>query len=297
MIKLFSYLSFGFLWLFSFLPLRIMYLLSDFTYIIIYYIIGYRKEIVTQNLQNSFPEKSHRDIAAIKKKFYRHFCDLFMETIKLWHMSRGEILKRCSFKNPEILEKYLDQGKSVITILGHYGNWEWMVSYALYTRHTFLPIYKPLHNHIFDKMYIQIRERFGAKTLPKQNTLRTMLKYKKENRSTMTAFIGDQTPNSHNLSYWTQFLNQKTPILMGTEKIAKKLDQPVIYVKMHKLKRGYYEVEFIPLFDKPKETNPFEITEKHTRILESIIREEPQYWLWTHRRWKHKTVKNTSILS
>jgi len=137
-------------------------------------------------------------------------------------------------------------------------------------------------------MYIRIRERFGAKTLTKQDTLRSMLSYRNQNIFTITAFIGDQTPNKRNIHYWTNFLNQDTPILQGTERIAKKMDQAVVYVYMRKIKRGYYEVEFIPLFDKPKQTNEFEITEKHTRVLEEIIKSEPAYWLWSHKRWKHK---------
>jgi KDO2-lipid IV(A) lauroyltransferase len=286
--KLLSYLAYGFLRFLSYLPLPILYLFSDFVYFIIYHIIGYRKKVVLTNMTNSFPEKSKEEILTIRKEFFHHFCDSFVETIKLWSISEKEIKKRCHFKNPDLFDIYAEKGQSIVAVLGHYGNWEWMTSFSAWKNYNFLPIYKPLHNKVFDKMYIEIREHFGAKTLAKNDTLRTMLSYKRKNEFTITAFIGDQTPKRDNIHYWTQFLNQETPILQGTERIAKKLNQAVIYVYMKKVKRGYYEIEFLPLFDDPKNTQENEITEKHTRILEEIINRDPAYWLWSHKRWKHK---------
>ena len=285
---IFSYLAYAFFRLLSFLPLSVLYIFSDIVFFIIYRIIGYRKQVVNENLRNSFPEKSSEEIRKIRKEFYHHFCDTFVETIKLWNISKKEILKRCVLKNPEIFEPYKAQGKSIIAVTGHYANWEWLSSLALYNVGDFLPIYKPLHNKVIDKMYIKIREKLGSKTLAKNDTLRTMIRYRNQEKFTITAFIGDQTPNKKSLHYWTKFLNQDTPILQGAERIAKKLDQAVIYCKMTKLKRGYYEYEFIPISDKPKETEENEITERHTRLLENIINENPSYWLWSHRRWKHK---------
>ncbi|RUT73590.1 lipid A biosynthesis acyltransferase [Ancylomarina longa] len=283
-----SYIIYGFVRLLSFLPLRILYFISDLIYLFVYYIFRYRRGIVNQNLQLSFPEKSKNELKLIGKEFYLHFCDIFIETIKFWTISESEIKQRCKFIQSDFMSQYEKEGKSVIAILGHYGNWEWMTSFSAWNDYLFMPIYKPLHNKVFDKMFIQIRERFGAKTLPKQDTLRRMLSCRNQNRFTITAFIGDQTPNKRNIHYWTTFLNQDTPILQGTERIAKKMDQAVVYVCMRKIKRGYYEVEFIPLFDHPKQTAEFEITEKHTRILEEIIKSDPAYWLWSHNRWKHK---------
>jgi len=288
MIKLLSYIIYGLARLLSYLPLSVLYIISDFVFLFVYYIFGYRKKIVTTNLKNAFPEKSDKEIYTIRKEFYHHFCDTFIETIKLWTISEEEIKKRCKFMNPDLFDQYANNEKSIVAILGHYGNWEWMTSYSAWKNYKFLPIYKPLHNKVFDKMYIQIREHFGAETLQKNDTLRTMLTYKNQKEFTVTAFIGDQTPNERNIHYWTKFLNQDTPILQGTERIAKKLDQQVVYIRMKKVKRGYYEVEFIPLFDNPKKTAEFEITEKHTRVLEEIIKNDPAYWLWSHRRWKHK---------
>jgi len=288
MINFLSYIVYGFLKLLSYLPLGVLYIISDFVYFIVYKIIGYRKVVVTNNMKNAFPDKSEEEIIQLRKEFYHHFCDLFLETIKFWSISEEEIKKRCKFLNLEVSDKYAQENKSVIAILGHYCNWEWMTCFPIWGYENVLPIYKPLHNRTFDKMYIKIRERFGAKTLAKNDTLRTMLSYRRENKATFTVFIGDQTPNKRSINYWTQFLNQETPILQGTERIAKKLDQAVVFINMQKVKRGYYEVEFIPLFDNPKETAENEITEKHTRVLEEIINKNPAYWLWSHKRWKHK---------
>lgn len=288
MTRFISYLAYAFCRFLSFLPLWVLYIFSDFVFFIIYRIIAYRKKVVNQNLRNSFPEKSSEEIRKIRKEFYHHFCDSFVETIKLWNISQEEIKRRCVWKNPDFFEPYKAQGKSIIAVTGHYGNWEWLSSLAIYNIGDFLPIYKPLHNTIFDRMYIEIREKLGSKTLAKNDTLRTMIRHKNQDHFTITAFIGDQTPNKRNLHYWTNFLNQDTPILQGAERIAKKLDQAVVYAKMTKIKRGYYEYEFIPITDTPKETEENEITEIHTRLLEDIIRENPSYWLWSHKRWKHK---------
>jgi len=288
MTQFFSYLAYALFRFLSIFPLWAIYIFSDIVFFVVYRILAYRKQIVNQNLRNAFPDKTPQEIRKIKKEFYHHFCDSFVETIKLWNISKKEIMRRCICKNPDFLNQYKAQGKSVIAVTGHYGNWEWLSSFAIYNIGDFLPIYKPLHNKVFDKMYIKIRERFGAQTLAKNDTLRTMIKHKKQNHFTVTAFIGDQTPNRKNLHYWTNFLNQETPILQGTERIAKKLDQAVVYCKMTKVKRGYYEYEFIPITDQPKETGENEITELHTRLLENIINENPSYWLWSHKRWKHK---------
>ena len=257
-------------------------------YFFVCYILRYRRKVITDNLKNSFPEKSDEEIHKIRKEFYSHFCDTFIETIKLWTISEEEMKKRCKFLNPEIFDRYKEQNKNVITILGHYGNWEWLTSFAIWRDANYLPVYKPLHNQVFDQMFLKIRKRFGAIPVAKDDTLRTMIRYRNEKKLSATVLIGDQTPKKKSISYWTKFLNQDTAILIGTERIAKKLDQAVVFIKMNKIKRGYYEVDLIPLFDNPKETAEFEISEKHTRVLEDIIKENPAYWLWSHKRWKHK---------
>lgn len=288
-----SEIACAFLKLISHLPLHVLYVFSDLVFVVVYHVLAYRKRVVTNNLKNSFPNKSKKEIAKIRKEFYKHFCDSFVETIKLRTMSKQEIRERCKFLQTDFFKQYKNKGKSVIAILGHYANWELTASFPLWEKVCLLPIYKPLHNKVFDKFYIQLRERFGAKTLPKDETLRTMLDYRNKNEFTVTVFLGDQTPNKASIHYWTRFLNQETPILQGTERIARKLDQAVVFVWMKKLKRGYYEVEFIPLCENSKQSADFEITEQHTRMLEKIIVEAPAYWLWSHKRWKHKKEQAT----
>jgi KDO2-lipid IV(A) lauroyltransferase len=287
--KIFSYINYGLIWFISILPLWFLYIISDFLFFVLYRVVGYRRKVVDTNLRNSFPEKSSEELRVIRKRFYHHLCDLFVETFKFWNMSEKSIKKRCRFNNPDVFDKYFDEGKSVMVVLGHYCNWEWLGSFSLWNdRPVFLPIYKPLHNKVMDKMYYNIRSSFGALPLAKNDTLRTMLKYKREGKPTLTCFIADQTPNRHNLNYWTEFLNQDTPVLVGTGRIAKKLDQVVVYAHMKKIKRGYYEVDMFPICEDSRNTDEGEITERHTRALEKIIRETPEYWLWSHKRWKHK---------
>ncbi len=288
MIKFLSYIVYGLVRLISYLPFPVLYVFSDIVYFFVCYILRYRRKVITDNLKNSFPEKSDEEIHKIRKEFYSHFCDTFIETIKLWTINEEEMKKRCKFLNPEIFDRYKEQNKNVITILGHYGNWEWLTSFAIWRDANYLPVYKPLHNQVFDQMFLKIRKRFGAIPVAKDDTLRTMIRYRNEKKLSATVLIGDQTPKKKSISYWTKFLNQDTAILIGTERIAKKLDQAVVFIKMNKIKRGYYEVDLIPLFDNPKETAEFEISEKHTRVLEDIIKENPAYWLWSHKRWKHK---------
>lgn len=284
-----SYILYGTIWLISLLPLRLLYIISDFNYLLLAYIIRYRRKVIDNNLKNSFPDKSNKERAAIRKEFYKHLCDYTVETFKLLNMSKKEILKRCIDKNPEVMSKFFDEGRSVVGILGHYGNWEWLSSYPLInSKPKFLPIYKPLHNKLMDKMFFELRSHFGAEPLKKKDVLRCLISNKKEGNITLTGFIGDQTPTKTNIKYWTKFLNQDTPIFLGVEKIARKLNYPVVFVSMQKVKRGHYEVHTQLISENPKDTAEFEITEAHTRLLEKSIQDNPAYWLWSHKRWKHK---------
>ena len=289
---MFSYILYAIVWLISFLPFRVLYLIADLNYLLLYYVFHYRRKVVRTNLCNSFPEKSLREIVAIERKYYKHLADLTIELYKLWHVSEATIRKRCVFKNTALPQSYFDEGRSVIGVLGHYGNWEWMSSYSLWeTSADFLALYKPIRNKVTNRMMQQIRSRFGAVLVAKDDTLRVIVRYRSENRLFLAGFIGDQTPNGHNLNFWMRFLNQDTPVLLGTEKIARKYNIPVVSVRMRKVKRGYYEVEFVDVCANPAEQPQGKITEMHTQLLESFIKEEPQYWLWSHKRWKHKKDK------
>lgn len=294
---MFAWLAYGFLWCFSWLPLRILYIFSDINYFLLYYILRYRRRVVRKNLQNAFPEKTLTEIVRIERRYYRHLNDLFVEMYRMWHMSEQEIQKRCWFKNPEVIQCYLDQGKSVVGVLGHYGNWEWMSSYRLWMSPDtdFFMLYKPLHDPVLDRMMIRIRSHFKATPVPKNDILRKIVENRREGRLFLAGFIGDQTPNAGNLNFWMEFLNQDTPILIGTEKIARKFCLPVISLRMRKVRRGYYEVEFIDLTGEPEKLEPGELTRLHTRILEKYIQEEPELWLWSHRRWKHSRTQGQGI--
>lgn len=284
-----SYILYALLWGFSLLPLKILYFFSDISYFGMYYMVRYRRKVVRTNLLKAFPERNLAEIKIIEKRYYRHLCDLFMELYHMWHMSEQQIRRHCVFTNPQLIGKYFDQGKSVIGVLGHYGNWEWMASYSLWMPQDidFFTLYKPLHDRVADRIMRNIRSRFKACPVPKNDILRRIVENRRNGRLFLAGFIGDQTPNSGNLHFWMDFLNQDTPVLIGTEKIARKFDLPVISLRMRKVKRGYYEVDFVEVCENPRELPEGELTRRHTRLLEQYIREVPELWLWSHRRWKH----------
>ena len=290
-----SRVLYSLIWVWSWLPLRVLYVLADLCYWISYYIVRYRRKVVRTNLMKSFPEKTPAEIKKIEKKFYRHLCDLFVEMYRMWHLSEQEIRRRCVFTNPEVIQHYFAQGKSVIGVLGHYGNWEWMASFSLWMSADvdFFTLYKPLHDRVADGMMRKIRSRFKAKPVPKNDILRKIVENRREGRLFLAGFIGDQTPNWANLNFWMEFLHQDTPVLVGTEKIARKFNLPVISLRMRKVRRGYYEVDFVDLCSDPQSLEPGELTRMHTRMLERFIREVPELWLWSHKRWKH--VREDSI--
>ena len=276
----------------SFLPFAVLYRISDFFYLLIYYGIQYRKKVVFTNLQNAFPDKTAPEITAIAKGFYSHFCDLIIEAIKLFSASEKELNKRCKIINPELMERYAKQGKSLIIPTAHYNNWE-IAATVLQKQlpHQPIALYTPLKHPFFNQQIKKSRTRFGLELLSIK-AFKTGLE-KMPDKLRAIVFLADQSPRMARVAYWTTFLNQETGVMVGTEKYAKQYDYPVVFGKMTKVKRGFYEIEFIPLEDNPKDTSFGEITEKHTRLLEKIIIEQPQYWLWSHKRWKRqKPVKN-----
>jgi KDO2-lipid IV(A) lauroyltransferase len=271
----------------SLFPLTILYLLADLTYYLLYYLIGYRRKVVEENLTNAFPEKSKEELTAISKKYYRHLSSLMVEIIKMSAMSSAELQRRIQFKNLHLMQNYLDAGTGVLGCSAHYGNWEWgTLALQLQIRAEIYPIYKPLSNVAFDNWFNGIRSRFGNHMIPMRQTLRALTESK--NRPTIFLFATDQTPQKSETSYWLDFLHQPTAILPGLEKIAIRTNRPIFYLKSKVIRRGYYEVECIPLCMEPVLTKEMEITALHVRMLEEVIREDPAYWLWSHRRWKHK---------
>jgi KDO2-lipid IV(A) lauroyltransferase len=271
----------------SLLPFPLLYLLSDGIYVLIYKVLGYRKEVVMNNLRNSFPEKDEAELKAIASKFYQWFCDLTLETLKTLTISPEEVRKRVEFKGKDILQQYAREKRSVILVLGHYGNWE--LAGARYSQERDIPqlhvIYHPLANARFDRLMHHMRTRHGTRLYTMRETSKAMIRDR--DLLTATAFIADQTPSPER-AYWMTFLNQDTPVFQGTEGLARKLDKPVIYISITRPERGYYCMSMETLVADPTRTTDGEITEVHTRRLERDIRKYPELWLWTHRRWKHK---------
>ncbi len=281
------YIALPFLYLISLLPFWLLYRISDLFFVIIYYVLGYRKKVVMENLRNSFPDKSEKELKKIAFDFYRYLCDLFLETFKTLTISKKQMLAHCKMneETQKLFDSFYVQQRSIILVMGHFGNWEWAGNVVDSTKHQLFVIYHQLSNKYFNELVIKMRTRFGTKLIEMKSTLRDMVTNRKE--LTATAFIADQTPFPEN-AYWTTFLNQDTPVFTGTEKIASKFNYPVIYISVKRRKRGYYEIFGELLFENPKETKEGDISEAHTRRLEKDIIEQPEIWLWSHRRWKHK---------
>jgi KDO2-lipid IV(A) lauroyltransferase len=283
----FYYLSLPFIYLLALLPFPLMYGFSDFINLLLYHVLRYRREVVRQNLQSSFPEKNLTEIIAIEKKFYHHFCDLFLETFKTLTISKENMVKHCELTREAqtLFDQLADERQNFIVVMGHLGNWEWGGnSFSICCRQELFVIYHPLSNKYFDGLIYKMRTRFGTRLIAMKDTLRVVLKNR--DRLTATAFIADQTPLPDK-AHWLSFMNQDTAVFPGVEKIVSKLQYPMVYVSIRKVARGYYKI-FAEKMDLPFDFQKTGvITEMHTRKLEADIRREPENWLWTHRRWKH----------
>jgi KDO2-lipid IV(A) lauroyltransferase len=288
-------ICFGIIWLLSWLPLRVLYGLSDICFFFIWYIIPYRKKLVYHNLSQSFPEKSAAETKIIAKKFYRNFCDKFIESLAAVHMREKEHRKRYKLRNVGLIDDLYSAGKDVLLMSAHYGNWEWLSLLPLYTRFKIFAIYKILHNRYFDRLFSNLRSRYGVIAVPKEKTLRTLIEFRKSNPGIpmLTFLLGDQRPRWQEIQHWIRFMNQDTSVILGPEKIARKFNMAVVFIQHIKLRRGYYESVLIPITSDTASTNPLEITEKYYRILESVIKESPSEYLWTHNRWKHSWKKDS----
>ena len=279
----------------SLLPLFVLYRLADAFYVVIFYIFGYRRKVVQENLTNAFPEKTLTEINAIKKRFYKFLASLFIEVIKIKSISKRALNKRVKFKNSDLVEAYLKNSESVLFCSSHYGNYEWVcMAIGLHFSGTHFPIYKPLSSEAFDNWFLKMRSKFGNQMVSMRQTLRAIQANKYQ--PTMFTFGSDQAPSKDESNYWTTFLNQESAIQLGLEKIAKKTNRPVFYLKINYLKRGYYEVDCVPICLNPSKTAEFEITKMHTIFLEDMIKEAPAYWLWSHRRWKYKPEPKLSVV-
>ncbi len=286
--SLLYYLVFAFWYIISLLPLRLLYIFSDLLYFPLYYCIRYRRKVVRQNLLSSFPEKSLDEIIRIEKGFYSHFCDYVMETVKLFSMSKKQMQKRMRFEGIEQVKEAFRAGRSCSIYLGHYCNWEWISSLPMHLGNDGIggQIYHPLENKAFDQLFLYMRGRFGAISIQMDDTFRTILGWKKKGQKNIVGYISDQVPGYNNIHYWTDFLNHDTPVFTGAERISRIADCVIFYLDVYRPRRGYYEARFLKITDSPKDLPQFYVTEQYFRLLEKTIQRAPQYWLWSHKRWK-----------
>ena len=269
-------------------PLRVLYVLSDLIYPLVYYIVGYRREVVRKNLESSFPEKSEKEIREIEKRFYRHFCDYVLETVKLMHISDEEMRRRMRFTNPEYIEQLRSDGRPIFLYLGHQANWEYIISITMWTSPEFTAgqIYHPLSNKVMDKLIYRLRSRFNTVGIPQKQALRAIITMVRDGKHPLLGFIADQRPPRRPEPEWMTFLNQDTAIITGGEAMGRKLNAHFVYGSMKCVRRGYYELTFQPIV--PIEGEEYGYSKQYMRMLEQDIKEQPHLYLWTHKRWKWK---------
>lgn len=280
------YLSFALWFIISLLPLWVFYRLSDGLYYLVYHVVRYRRRVVYANLRSSFPEKSEAEIERIAKDFYSFFCDYIVETIKFFSMGEKNIRKRMKFEGLGQVKEDFANGRSVSVYLGHYCNWEWISSLGLHLDEQCGQIYHPLENATLDRLFLYMRGRFKAQSIKMDDTFLTILKWKKEGRKNIVGYIADQVPGYNNIHYWADFLHHDTPVFTGAERISKIMDTAVYYIDVERPRRGYYVARFIKIADSLNEHPVFFATEQYFRLLEQNIQRAPQYWLWSHKRWK-----------
>lgn len=274
-------------YLLSLFPLWIHYLLSDLLYIIGYKIFGYRKAVVKSNLASAFPEKSKDELLQIERGYYHFLGDYLAESVKLMTISKKSLKKRLVFKGTEVINEIVESGQSCAVYLGHYCNWEWITSLPLWVtpKAHCGQIYHPLENQVADLIFLRLRQRMGAECIAMQDTLRKVLEYKNQNQPIVIGYISDQKPFWNNIHHWVDFLHHDTPVLTGTERIARRMNHAVFYLDVRRLRRGYYEAEFKLITREPQQMPEFKLTDIYYQMLEASIHREPEFWLWSHKRW------------
>jgi Kdo2-lipid IVA lauroyltransferase/acyltransferase len=271
---------------FSIMPFRLIFAFSDLLYYFFYYVYRYRRRVVASNLSLAFPEKSREEIVRISKAFYRHFCDIVVEGVKAFSMTPAQAKSRYKILNPEILDSHFEKKQSVIVVYGHFNNWEWgSLAGRLQLKHKPVAFYKPLSNKLIDDYIRRIRAKTGTELVSIVHTATSFSAYK--NEPAIFVMVADQSPSKLSHAIWVKFMNQDTPTLHGPEKYAVRFGIPVYYGKVIKIKRGVYNAVLEPLLMDPASSSPGEITQLFMGSLEKQIREKPEYWLWSHRRWKH----------
>lgn len=281
-------LAYPLLWLISILPFRIFYWFSDFVYFIIYYIVGYRRKVVRNNLALTLPHLNDAERKEIEKKFYQHMCDMFLEMIKTMSITPEEMEKRFTITNIELIREYEQKGKSVIPVASHYASWEWLLTLNKRMGFRGIGVYKKIANPYFDKLVRKIRSKYDAELVETKKAIPTMAQNQRDGILSLYGLASDQSPKLDRIFHSMKFMGIEVPVHTGAEMLAKKYDLSVIFMKVTKTGRGYYEATIIPIADNPKEYDNFRITEIYLKEVEKQIYAAPEYYLWTHKRWKHR---------
>lgn len=281
-------ISFPFLWIISKLPFRLFYWFSDCIYILVYYIIGYRKKIVRNNILIALPHISEEKRLVIEKKFFHHMCDMFLEMIKTMSISSEEMKERFQITNIELLKEYEQKNKSIILLAAHYASWEWLLSINESTSFKCYGVYKKINNKYFDSKVRAIRSKFKSILVTTDNTIALINDNEKNGIMSLYGLASDQSPQVHKTFHWQQFMGITVPVHTGAEMLAKRYDLEVVFAKVKKVKRGYYEATFVPISNTPKSIPDYEITDEYLKEVEQQILEAPEFYFWTHKRWKHR---------
>lgn len=292
-LKIIYWITYVGMWLLASLPFRVLYILSDGLYLLMFYVVRYRRKVVRRNLRNSFPEKTETELRNIEHQFYHYICDYLLEEVKMLRISFEELCRRMKYENKELFLTMLEKYDGIILLIPHYANFEWIIGMGSIMQSGDIPVqvYKPLRNKYIDEMFKYIRARFGGYNVPKHSTAREIIKLHREGKKMVVGLITDQSPNPSEAHYWTNFLNQDTVFMDGAERIGKLMNFPVFYCELERTARGYCKVNFDLLVENPKQTADGEITELFARRLEQTICRNPAYWFWSHKRWKIKREK------
>lgn len=281
-------LVYPFIWVFSRFPMSVLYVISNLFYLLIYYVIGYRKEVVFNNIKTAFPTKSDKEIKLISKKFFLHFTDLIMESVKSFSISEKTLLKRYTYKNIEIINDLAKKGKSIALMGSHHNNWEWSFGLPLYVDINCYGAYKKIQNKYFEKVIKSSRTQFGYDGVPTYEFTESMENRVKNNIQSLYVLLSDQSPKLHKTKYWRNFLGEFVPVHVGAETLSKKYDFAVVNMNVLKIKRGHYQAEFTLITENASKYKDFELTDKYIKITEENIKKQPEFYLWSHNRFKHK---------
>lgn len=277
-------------------PFWLLYGISDLFYLLVENVIRYRRKVIDENLRFAFPEKSEAERTHLRKKFYRHFCDMMFEAVKLHHISDKQLKKRLTVKNLEVLSGIPESKKGAVLLAMHHSNWEWGSAVANYLEPTLLMVYNPMRNNDpMDKFLLQTRQQWGGEGVVTRNVIRRVFSYIKQNKRFFLWLAADQSAKK-GTHYWTIFLNREAPFFLGPVKLARKLNQPLIFQSTRKVSRGKYEIDFELLFDEPAKASEREVLRAYVKKMEAIIYDQPEHYLWSHRRWKHKRPEGADLM-